>query len=182
MKHLSSKKVALMGILFALAIAFSFMESMVTPLLGLPPGVKLGLANVVVMFALFFMTWKQALLLVGLKAVFGLLTRGAVAGALSLSGGVVSLLLMVLLTLPVKKISITVISLLGAISHNMAQLFIIRLLFGQYVLFYAPILLASGVVMGILSAILLRVLIPAIEKTGMMPGGRDSDDEKKRNG
>lgn len=171
MKNSPSRKVALMGVLFALAIALSFLESLVAPLLGLPPGVKLGLANIVVMFALFFMSWRQAAVLVGLKAGFALLTRGAVAGALSLTGGAVSLLLMALLTLPKKKISITVISLVGAISHNMGQLLVVRLLFGQYVFYYAPILLVSGVVVGIISAVLLRVLIPAIAKTGLISDG-----------
>ena len=83
--------------LFALAIVFSVVESLLTPVLGLPPGVKLGLANVVVMYAVLFISRREALLLVLLKAFFALLTRGPTAGFLSFSGSMMSFLLLVLL-------------------------------------------------------------------------------------
>lgn len=53
MRNNKTRQVALSGLLFALAMALSFMESAITPLLGLIPGVKIGLANIVVMYALF---------------------------------------------------------------------------------------------------------------------------------
>ena len=84
MRYTKAKEVALLGVLFALAMALSFMESALTPLLGLLPAMKLGLSNVVVMFALLFLPRRQALLLAILKAVFALLTRGVTAGFLSL--------------------------------------------------------------------------------------------------
>ena len=49
-----TRRVALLGMLFALAMVLSWLEGLVTPLLGLPPGVKPGLANIVVMYALLF--------------------------------------------------------------------------------------------------------------------------------
>ena len=97
MRNNKTRQVALSGLLFALAMALSFMESAITPLLGLIPGVKIGLANIVVMYALFFMGFPQALTLTVLKAFFVGLTRGATAGLLSLSGGLVSVLVMWLL-------------------------------------------------------------------------------------
>ena len=69
--------------LFALAIALSYLESLVSPLLGLMPAIKLGLSNIVVMYALLFLRTRTALLLVVLKALFAFLTRGATAGFLS---------------------------------------------------------------------------------------------------
>ena len=88
--------------LFALAIALSYLESLVSPLLGLMPAIKLGLSNIVVMYALLFLRTRTALLLVVLKALFAFLTRGATAGFLSLCGGALSLAVMlVLLQLPV---------------------------------------------------------------------------------
>ena len=80
----SAADVALGGLLFALAIALSMLESTITPLLGLMPGVKLGLANIVVMYALFFMGARQALYLDLLKALFVFLVSGWTAGFLSL--------------------------------------------------------------------------------------------------
>ena len=88
-----------MGLLFALSVVLSFLEGTLTPLLGLPPGVKLGLANVVVMYALFFLGRGSAFTLVLLKSFFVLLTRGAMAGALSLGGGLLSLGVMAVLCL-----------------------------------------------------------------------------------
>ena len=77
--------IALSGLLFALAMALSFIEgTLVIP--GLLPGMKLGLANIVVMYALFFMGPKQALVLDVLKAFFVFLVSGWTEGFLSLCG------------------------------------------------------------------------------------------------
>ena len=78
-----ARRVAGTGMLFALAIALSWLESCVTPLLGLMPALKLGLANIVVMYALLFLDTRSAAALVALKALFALLTRGVTAGVLS---------------------------------------------------------------------------------------------------
>ena len=97
-----ARETAWTGMLFALAIALSYLESLVSPLLGLMPAIKLGLSNVVVMYALLFLRTRTALLLVVLKALFAFLTRGATAGFLSLCGGSLSLVVMlVLLHLPI---------------------------------------------------------------------------------
>ena len=86
-------EIALSGLLFALAMALSFLEgTLVIP--GLAPGMKLGLANIVVMYALFFMGARQALYLDLLKALFVFLVSGWTAGFLSLCGGLLSLLVM----------------------------------------------------------------------------------------
>ena len=90
MRSEKAKNVARLGMLFALAIALSFCESCLTPLLGLMPAMKLGLSNIVVMYALLYLSKRQALALVLLKALFALLTRGVSAGFLSLCGGLVS--------------------------------------------------------------------------------------------
>ena len=74
-----TQDIALSGLLFALAMALSFVEgTLVIP--GLMPGMKLGLANIVVMYALFFMGGKQALVLDLLKALFVFLVSGWTAG------------------------------------------------------------------------------------------------------
>ena len=74
-----TRHIALSGLLFALAMALSFIEgTLVIP--GLLPGMKLGLANIVVMYALFFMGPRQALVLDILKALFVFLVSGFTAG------------------------------------------------------------------------------------------------------
>ena len=60
MRSQKSREVAWTGMLFALAIALSFLESAITPLLGLMPAMKLGLSNLVVMYALLFLNTRTA--------------------------------------------------------------------------------------------------------------------------
>ena len=169
-KNSKAKTVALTGMLFALALTLSFAESMLTPLLGLAPGVKLGLANIVVMYALLFLDRRQALLLVVLKGGFALLTRGAVSACLSLCGGLLSLGVMVLL-LRFAKPTRLILSASGAIAHNLGQLAAASVLLGSgLALAYAPVLLISGLIMGWLTSLSLSAVIPALEKVGL---GRD---------
>ena len=117
-----ARRVAGTGMLFALAIALSWLESCVTPLLGLMPALKLGLANIVVMYALLFLDTRSAAALVALKALFALLTRGVTAGALSGCGGALSLLVLwALLRAPV-SVSGYLFCVCGALAHNLGQL------------------------------------------------------------
>ncbi len=160
----SAYKVALMGVLFALAIALSWLEGIVAPMLGLLPGIKLGLANVVVLYALLFLSRRSAAVLVLLKAVFALLTRGGVAALLSLCGGAASLLIMLLLLVLQKKPSIILLSIFGALSHNVGQLLAARLMLGPLSLYYAPVLLLCGIVMGVLTSLVLRALLPPLSR------------------
>ena len=169
MKRGKAKHVALLGMLFALAMVLSVLEGLVTPLLGLPPGVKPGLSNIVVMYALFFLGGANALTLAVLKAFFAALTRGAMAGALSLAGGLASLAVMLALRLLWRDSSWFILSVSGAVAHNFGQLMIIRLLLTQsvYTLYYAPVLLLSGLVMGAVTSVSLRALLPALERLGL---------------
>ena len=155
--------------LFALAIALSYLESLVSPLLGLMPAIKLGLSNIVVMYALLFLRTRTALLLVVLKALFAFLTRGATAGFLSLCGGALSLAVMlVLLQLPVSGYIFCAGS---ALAHNLGQLAgAAVLLSSAMALGYAPVLLAAGLIVGGISCILSRALFAALPKRAAAPG------------
>lgn len=170
-----ARRVALGGVLFALAMVLSFAESSIAPLLGLAPGMKLGLANVVVMYALLFLGGRAALALVLLKALFGLLTRGAVAGLLSLCGGLLSLLVMLaLLRGPLRPTGL-ILSACGAIAHNLGQLLAAgAVLSSAMALGYAPVLLVSGLAMGALTSLVLKALLPALARLGL-PAGPNAD-------
>ncbi len=163
-----TRRVALTGLLFALAMTLSLVEGMVT-IPGLLPGMKLGLANVVVMYALFFLSAKQALLLDILKALFVFLVSGPTAGFLSLCGGTLSLLVMWLLdtVLPVRP-TWFILSVCGALSHNIGQLigagFILNTAMSLY---YAPVMLVMGLVMGAITSVSLKAILPSLEKLGL---------------
>ncbi len=167
-KGSAASTVAFMGLLFALAMVFSFIESMLPVLPALPPGIKMGLSNIVTMYCLFLLGKRYALTMAILKAMFVLLTRGPVAALISLSGGLFSVFVMILVMLPKRiELSYLMISVLGAVAHNIGQLvmasFVIHSLFTLY---YLPVMVLSGVGMGVVTGLVLRVLMPYIERLG----------------
>ena len=168
-----TRRIALSGLLFALAMALSFIEGTLT-IPGLLPGMKLGLANIVVMYALFFMGPRQALVLDVLKALFVFLVSGFTAGFLSLCGGLLSLLVMWVLyyLLPVRP-TWFILSVCGALAHNIGQLLGAGVIISSSLSFYyAPVMLVLGLVMGALTSITLKALLPALGKNGLLHAGK----------
>jgi heptaprenyl diphosphate synthase len=158
-KKRDAKRVALLGLLFALAIVLSLVESML-PVPGLP-GVRLGLSNIVVMFALLNLRKWDALFIVILKALFVMLTRGPVAGLLSLSGGLLALAIMLLLLLLRKeKATYLLISISGAVFHNIGQIATASIIMRTALWPYLPVLLVSGIVTGFATSVLLKLTSP----------------------
>ncbi len=154
-----------MGMFFALAIALSFLESLLVGFFALPPGVKIGLANIVVMYAFLCLGKTKALLLIVLKAIFALLTRGLIAGMLSLCGGLLSFAILLLLYKQVIKKQYYIISVCSAIAHNIGQLLFLNIILdANYSLYYAPVLIISGLIMGAVTSISLKILLPHLNR------------------
>ena len=166
MKNINQRTIHLTAtaMMFALIMVFSVLESMLTPLFGLPPGIRLGLTNIVVMYSLFFINKPTAFMLVIVKSVFVLATRGGIAGLLSFSGGVLAFLVMIFLIVIFKdKVTILILSITGAIAHNVAQLIVASLLLHQnLILLYLPVLLVSGIIVGTITSTLLRIALPLV--------------------
>lgn len=170
----AARRAARMGLLFALAITLSFLESLIPPLAPVP-GIKLGLSNIVTMYAVFVLGSRSACIVAALKAVFTLLTRGAVAAALSLCGGLLSVAVMLLLLrLCGRKASYGAVSMAGAVFHNLGQLAAAAALLrmGSVLWYYLPVLVASGIGMGLLTSVLLRAVLPLLPDPD--GGGRTS--------
>ncbi|MDD4493542.1 MAG: Gx transporter family protein [Eubacteriales bacterium] len=163
-----TKLLVLSAILFAVSLVLSIIEGAFPPIFAATPGVKLGLSNIVVMYSLFFLRKGQAFTIAILKAVFVYITRGAVAGLLSLSGGLMSLLIMVILISIFKeKISYLMVSIFGALFHNIGQLTVVSIIYTNlYMWAYLPVLLVSGVLAGTATSVLLRFIFPALKKLG----------------
>lgn len=161
-----TRSLVLTGLLFAMALIMTIVENSL-PALPLPvPGVKFGLSNIAVMYALFFLKKSQAFSIAVLKGIFVIMTRGLIAGILSISGGILSLAVMlVLMIVTGKKASYTLESISGAVAHNLGQFIAISFIYtGMYLWAYLPVLLISGAVAGIVTATLLRFIIPAFER------------------
>ena len=164
MKENPARRAAFTGMLLALAAALSFLEGLLPVTAMLPPGVRLGLSNIVTMYALFFLGKKEALAVAAGKSLFVLLTRAPVAALLSFFGGVLSILVM-LAVLRKKDASYMLISTAGAVAHNVGQLCASVLITGSALTFwYLPVLILSGAAMGVLTSVLLRALLPLLRK------------------
>ena len=159
-----SKQIAQGAILIALALALSYTERFIPLQLVIPlPGVKLGLANIVTLIALYLLGWKSAFAILILRCVLGSLFGGGITGLLfSLTGGVLAMGLMALC----KKIScfsVYGVSILGAAAHNMGQILAAMVLMHSvYVAAYLPYLLLvalfTGTATGSACAGVLRVV------------------------
>ncbi len=163
-----TKKVVLTAILFAVALVLSIVESLI-PSIPIPaPGIKFGLANIVVMYSLFFLGKSTAFTIVILKALFAVITRGAVAGFLSFTGGMFSILIMIILLFIFKdKISYLILSIFGAVFHNIGQFTAISVIYiGMNLWFYLPALLIFGIIAGLVTSILLKFILPALKGLG----------------
>lgn len=173
-----TRRVALTGLLFALAMALSFIEGMIT-IPGLLPGMKIGLANVVIMYALFFMGAKYALFLDILKAFFVFLVSGPTGGFLSLCGGTLSLVVMwVLYSVLPFHLTLFIISVCGALAHNVGQLLGASLILGNALsLYYAPVMLIMGLVMGAITSVSLRAILPALSRLGINTKKHENDND-----
>lgn len=161
-----SFRVALTGIFAALTVTVSLLERLVTATLPLPPGVKPGLGNVAVMLVCFLFGFGYAISIVLIKSLFMLIVSGISSAFISLCGGLLSITAMFLFRRLLKEKSGAIgTSVLGAVLHNTGQLFAASILVGSSLyLSYAPVLLVSAVVCGIITGIILRFTEPAVSK------------------
>lgn len=163
---MKTKKVAVLGLMIALAIVLSIAESFFSPVISVP-GVKLGLSNIVSMFVFYEWGLTSSLGVIFAKSGFVFLSRGLVASTLSLGGGFASVVVIALLFRVLQNhISCLMSSIAGAITHNMMQLSLIYLWYGMNLFaYYAPLFVILGIVSGSLTAYLLRISTPIIRRS-----------------
>ena len=156
---------ALMALMLGVAVVLTTLESLLPPLPFAPPGIRLGLANVVTMYVLFFVGKKHALTLIVLKSVFVMLTRGVLAGALSATGGVLSISVIILLHFASKKTSYILLSSAGAIAFNFGQMAAASLILSTNILaLYWPFIIIFGVILGSITGKVLEIVIPHLSR------------------
>ncbi len=160
---MKARAITTLGILTAVALILGYLEHLLAP--SPVPGVKLGLANTVLLYALYLLDTKSAALLTALKVLLsGLLFSGAFAMLYALAGGVASLAVM----LPVRRIrgvSVMGVSVCGAAAHNLGQLLVAcAVAETRAVLSLLPLLLicaaVAGVVTGAVAQAVFRLLKP----------------------
>jgi len=163
------RKIAFNGLLTSLAIVLSLLERFIPVSLIVPfPGIKLGFANIVTMFALFYLGFSSALAITVLRCVLASFFFGGMSSLIySLAGALLALITMALLKTGYDKLfSITGISMGGAAAHNTGQIMIASLMMKNAAIFaYLPVLLFAGIATGFLTAFVSVHLFSNFEKT-----------------
>ncbi len=161
-RSLSASFVARVGLLASLALIFSYVEAIIPYNPGIP-GIKLGIANVVTVIALYKFGVKDAVAVSVIRIVIaGLLFNGLFGMLYSLSGAALSLIGMTAL----KKtglFSVTGVSMAAGVLHNLGQLLMAAALIEDLrIFFYFPVLLFSGIAAGILVGIISTLVLRAL--------------------
>ena len=160
--EMTTKSVAHCGTLTALAMIFGYVEALIPFHFGIP-GVKLGLPNIITVFALYTLPVYQvfAIQVMLVSFLFGNLSMMLY----SLAGGLLSLAVMGLLKKK-KWLSIAGVSIAGGVSHNIGQLAVAVLVVQNLkIAFYLPALLASGLVTGGLIGMLVHKVKPLLDRS-----------------
>lgn len=154
-----AKKVAFSGVFAACALIFSYVEYMVPINIGVP-GIKPGLANIVIIIALYGLGVKYALAINIVRVIMSaLLFSGVLGMAFGLTGGILSVIVMAAL-LKLDIFSIAGISAVGGIIHNMGQLLVAAIVIADFAVFYYfPVLLISGALTGFFVGLLANIVI-----------------------
>lgn len=160
----TSKRTATFGILVALAFLFSYLETLIPFSFGVP-GIKLGLANLVTVIALYAMGERQAFAISLVRVFLYGFTFGNLSVMLySLAGGLLSFACM-RASKRFTGLGVAGVSVIGGVAHNLGQLLMAALVLRtKSLMYYFPILLAAGTVagllIGLLSAMVLKRLLP----------------------
>ena len=162
-KQLTGKQIAEYGLMIALAMVLSYVEFLIPFSVGIP-GVKLGLANIVVIFALYRLGIPQAFVISLLRVFLMTFMFGnAFALMYSLSGAILSLFVMVLL-LKTKRFSPVGVGAAGGVAHNIGQILCAMVLLEtNRLVYYLPVLFVSGTIAGVLIGIISGMLITRID-------------------
>ena len=156
---MKTKKVAMLGLTVALAMIMSYIEALV-PLSFAVPGIKMGLANIVIIFVLYKIGTKEAILVSLIRVILvSLLFSNVMAMAYSIAGAVLSLSVMWILK-KTDKFSFVGVSIAGGIMHNVGQIIMAVILLGtEQIALYLPVLIITGTVTGVVIGIVSGLVI-----------------------
>lgn len=165
---MNNKKIAFLGLFVALAFVLSYIEYMLPLNIGIP-GAKIGLANLVVMVALYTVGDKNAIALSIIRVVLVGLTFGNISMMMySLAGAALSLCVM-LIAKKLGKLSVTGVSVLGGVFHNIGQIIVAMLVLEtQSLLYYLPFLIVIGTITGVLIGFVANLITARVKSVFKM--------------
>ena len=158
----NTRRLTTLSITIAVAMVLSYLESLI-PVFVAIPGIKVGLANVAVIFTLYKLGDKEAIIISLIRvALISMLFGNAATFLYSIAGAIFSLLLMIILKRfsPLHTVAVSVV---GGVAHNLAQICVASLLLRTDVLiYYLPFLLLSGIIAGIAVGVTGAILVERI--------------------
>ncbi|MBR5470567.1 MAG: Gx transporter family protein [Oscillibacter sp.] len=169
---MKTKQLTLCAVLTAMALALSYVENFFPLSLAIPvPGIKLGLANIVTLFALYALGAGPAMMILIARCFLGAVFAGNMNALIfSVLGGVTAMLVMILLS-QIRKLSVYGVSIGGAAAHNCGQVAAAVLTLGNTApLYYLPILLGVSLFTGALTGLITACLFRALAHTHLMRG------------
>ncbi len=160
---METRRITRMGMLTSLSLILSYIEMLLPSFIPVP-GIKLGLANIAIVFALYTLPFSDTLFISVLRVFLSSLLFGNVLSLLySLSGALVSLFIMALFK--TMKVGETTVSTVGGVVHNTAQLGVaILFVKSNALIYYLPFLILSGAFTGFLIGVVTSVLLHRLEE------------------
>lgn len=156
------------ALLCAVSIVLSAIENMIPQIPFFMPGMKLGLSNIAVVFALETVNLPCAVVVVIFKGLFALLTRGVTAGLMSFCGSLLGCLAMFfLLKIQKPRFGYIGVAVCGAFFHNFAQLLVSLALMGKAVFSYLFVLSLSSLVTGAITGVIVGAVMPSVNAVSM---------------
>ena len=160
---MKTKKLTVMALTTAVAMILSFVESQIPAFVAVP-GVKVGLANIAVVFALYRLGWKEAAAISLVRVVMVSMLFGSIASLFySLAGAILSLTGMGLMK-KTGRFTEIMVSVTGGILHNIGQIAMACLILETAALrYYLPFLLVSGIIAGVVVGLVSAVLVQRVK-------------------
>ena len=154
------KRLTYDALLLAAALILSYLESQIPPFIPVP-GIKLGISNIVTVFAIYMTDGKDAFLILLARILLMAVFSGqSVSFLYSLAGGISCFILMLCMKKILNNKQIFICSIFGAIAHNTAQILVASILLqSKEILFYLPILTVSAILTGSITGILAQSVI-----------------------
>lgn len=174
--EIGAREIVYLAVLTAVALILHLVESWIPPVLVFAPGVKVGLANAATLFTLIIFGVPAAFFVTAARCLLAALFAGNIFGlAYSLSGGLAALAVMSLFWYFVyPHVSLVSVSILGAVTHNIVQLFVASLLVGQIkVMYLLPWNVIASFIAGIVIGLAVHYTVKALPQkflTGFRTG------------
>ena len=177
MRRSKTSQITICALLISMALVLSYMERFIPLQMLIPlPGIKLGLANIVTVMALYFFGEKHAFTILVLRCFLGSVFGGGISGlAFSMTGGLLAMTTMSL----VRRLgifSVYGVSVLGAAAHNIGQIFVAVFLMNSiYVTGYLPYLLGVSIFTGLATGGACAGVFRALHASGQVPEHKKND-------